>query len=85
MSDVRVGRRSRTSTWLGMVLMNLNPGIRLSLHTTPTSSVCLQSDIPIPLDGHWANVLSFPVQWTLSNQICPDDDTAGKTPVNLHV
>lgn len=63
-----------TSTWLGRVLTNLNPGILLSLHTTPTSSVCLQSDTPIPLEGHRAKVLSLPLQWRLSNQMGPEPD-----------
>lgn len=61
-----------TCTLLAMVLMNLNPGILLSLHTTPTSSVCLQSETPIPLDMHSARVFSFPVHWTLSNQMRPE-------------
>lgn len=63
-----------TSTWLGRVLTNLNPGILLSLHTTPTSSVCLQSDTPIPLEGHRAKVRSLPLQWRLSNQMGPEPD-----------
>lgn len=54
-------------------LRNLNPGILLSLQTTPTSSECLQSDTPMPLDSHCARVLSFPVQWTLSNQMRPEE------------
>lgn len=61
-----------TSIWLGRVLTNLNPGILLSLHTTPTSSLCLQSETPMPLDGHSAKVASLPVQWRLSNQMRPD-------------
>ncbi len=37
----------------------------------PYILVCLQSDTPMPLDSHWAKLFSFPVQWTLSNQIRP--------------
>lgn len=62
-----------TSKWLGRVLTNLKPGILLSLHTTPTSSLCLQSETPIPLEGHSARVFSLPVQWRLSNQMGPDE------------
>lgn len=51
--------------------VNLKPGMRLGLHATPTSSECLQSDTPKPLDWHWARLFSAPVQCTLSNQIWP--------------
>ena len=43
-------------------LSNLNPGILFSLHTTPTSSVCLQSVTPQPLEEQAARVASLPVQ-----------------------
>lgn len=65
---------SCTSTWLGRMLINLNPGILLSLHITPTSSLCLQSETPIPLEGHCAKVFSLPVQCRLSNQMGPDGE-----------
>lgn len=73
-------QRVFTSMWLGRVLTNLNPGILLSLHTTPTSSVCLQSDTPIPLEGHRAKVLSLPLQWRLSNQMGPDKTGQKRNP-----
>lgn len=60
-----------TSTSLLIVLMNLWPGIRFWLHTTPTSSVCLQSDTPKPFEGQLAKDVSLPVQWTLSSQMRP--------------
>lgn len=60
-----------TSIWLISELSNLNPGILLSLHTTPTSSVCLQSVTPQPLEEQAARVASLPVQWILSNQMGP--------------
>lgn len=60
-----------TSTLLPAELMKLNPGILFSLQTTPTSSVCLQSDTPSPLWGQRARDVSCPLQWTLSNQIRP--------------
>lgn len=58
--------------WLIIELSNLNPGILLSLHTTPTSSVCLQSVTPQPLEEQAARVASLPVQCTLSNQMRPE-------------
>lgn len=60
------------SMWLTNELSNLNPGILLSLHTTPTSSECLQSVTPQPLEEQAARVTSLPVQWTLSNQMGPE-------------
>lgn len=50
------------SMWLTNELSNLKPGILLSLHTTPTSSVCLQSVTPQPLEEQAARVASLPVQ-----------------------
>lgn len=60
-----------TSWLLAWFRMNLNPGMRFELHTTPTSSECLQSDTPKPLDSQWARLFSLPVQCTLSSQIRP--------------
>lgn len=52
----------------------MKPGILFSLHTTPTSSVCLQSVTPQPFDVHAARVVSLPLQWTLSIQIFPEGE-----------
>lgn len=59
--------------------MNLKPGMRFWLHTTPTSSECLQSDTPKPLDSHWARLFSPPVQCTLSSQIRPGTERGNNT------
>lgn len=55
----------------------LKPGILFSLQTTPTSSVCLQSDTPQPLELQEASEDSLPVQWTLSSQILPAEEGTG--------
>lgn len=67
----RVALWAPTSPLLAWFWMNLKPGMRFWVHTTPTSSECLQSDTPKPLDWHWARLFSPPVQCTLSSQIWP--------------
>lgn len=61
-----------TSSLLAWFWMNLKPGMRFWVHTTPTSSECLQSETPKPLEWHWARLFSPPVQCRLSNQIWPE-------------
>lgn len=46
--------------------------MRLSLQTTPTSSECLQSVTPTPLERQSASVPSLPLQCRLSNQMGPE-------------
>lgn len=67
-----------TSTWLRSVLTKRKPGMRLSLQTTPTSSECLQSDTPMPLEGQSASVVSLPLQCRLSNQMGPEQRAASR-------
>ena len=85
MSYTKRSSKSLTSILLVIVLINLKPGILLSLHTTPTSSECLQSDTPIPFEGQRARVLSFPVQWTLSNQMRPGKQTSYQHTYNIYM